>query len=137
MGTSNRRAASPWTPEKVEATRIEILKRAARDASFRQRCLEQPQAAIKEVSGLEPPPGAPRIRFVERLDELVIVLPPLVQTELSDQDLALVSGGLQAEAERISEEMDSAWGKIKGCPTRGDSDGTKDLAKDVQGLRPG
>jgi hypothetical protein len=92
MSAANQRTVGQWTPEKVEATRREVLRRAAEDDTFRRRCLENAAAAIKEVSGLEPPASGPRIRFVERVEEAVILLPPL-HGELADDDLALVTGG--------------------------------------------
>jgi hypothetical protein len=119
--SATQKTASAWTPEKVEVTRAEVLRRAASDASFRRRCLTDPSGAIKEVSGLELPAGVPPVRFVERMEEMVIVLPPLTagRTELADEDLALVAGGvgkraqsLKAEAEAVEAEASSAWGKI-------------------------
>jgi hypothetical protein len=94
MSSANQRTVGQWTPEKVEATRREVLRRASADDAFRRRCLENAAAAIREVSGLEPPATGPRIRFVERVEEVVILLPPL-HGELSDEDLELVTGGLE------------------------------------------
>jgi hypothetical protein len=112
MSSNSGKSEGAWTPMKVEETRNEVLRRAAKDAAFRQRCLKNPSAAIAEVSGLELPEGAPPVRFVERLEEIVIVLPPLAGTELADRDLELVAGGqgLQEKAERAAKDANS--GKI-------------------------
>jgi hypothetical protein len=52
------------------------LRKSASDASFRARCLSTPVAALKDASGLDIPSDAP-IKFVERLDAIVVVLPPV------------------------------------------------------------
>ena len=95
MSPTQQRTAHQWTPAKVEATKRELLRRAAEDRPFRQRCLDDAPAAIKEVSGLDLPADGPRIRFVERLEELVIVLPSMTDSdnEVSDEDLELIAGG--------------------------------------------
>ena len=114
-------SASSWTREKVEQTWRTVIGRAARDAAFRRRCLEDPSSAIREASGLELPAGAPRVRFVERRDEIVVLLPPFTGPgpELADEDLALISGGMKRKQEEIQElqaqleeiNSDDGWSK--------------------------
>jgi hypothetical protein len=52
------------------------LRKSASDASFRARCLSTPVEALKDASGLDVPSDAP-IRFVDRLDAIVVALPPV------------------------------------------------------------
>ena len=53
-----------------------VLRKSASDASFRARCLSTPVEALKDASGLDVPSDAP-IRFVDRLDVIVVALPPV------------------------------------------------------------
>jgi len=48
--------------------------------------------SMKEASGLEIP-AEMKIRFAEKLEEQVFVLPPLGEAELSDEELEGVAGG--------------------------------------------
>ena len=114
MSSINQQNVGPWTPAKVDATKKEVLRRAAEDPAFRKRCLESARAVIKEVSGVELPQGAPPMRFVERLDEIVILLPPLARAggELSDEDLQLVTGGKASKAENSSKWVESIYGGV-------------------------
>ncbi|MEM6706244.1 MAG: hypothetical protein AAF690_26260 [Acidobacteriota bacterium] len=83
---------SDWTPEAVERVQREVLRRASSDSEFRQFCLDNPAGAVKSVSGMEIPENVPTIRFVEKREEMVFVLPPSGDT-LSDADLQQISGG--------------------------------------------
>jgi hypothetical protein len=79
-----------WTKEKYETTLKQLYQRAATDPAFRKRCLENAAAAIKEISGLELTDS--RVRFVEKLEEQVLVLPALVTGgELNEQQLEMVA----------------------------------------------
>lgn len=71
----------------------DIFHKSTTDATYRALALRDPIAAIREA-GVEIPTGA-RIRFVEKLDEEIIVLPAfgLHPDILTDNDLAQVSGG--------------------------------------------
>ena len=114
MSSIQQSTAHEWTPAKVEATKIELLRRAAKDHAFRQRCLDDAPAAIKEVSGLDLPEGAPRVRFVERVEEFVIVLPSLkdADKDLSDKDLELIAGGLAAQQEPDNSKSVPTWESV-------------------------
>ena len=80
-----------WTREKWEETLKALYQRAATDEAFRKLCLEDAAAAIKEISGLDLPEGA-KVRFVEKLEEQVLVL-PTGDEDLSDDDLEVAAGG--------------------------------------------
>jgi hypothetical protein len=80
-----------WTKEKYDETLRQLFQRSATDPAFRKRCLSDAAGAIKEISGLEP---NNKVRFVEKIEEQLLVLPPLVQTgELDEKELDMVAAG--------------------------------------------
>lgn len=69
------------------------MKRCASDAAFREMALQNPEAALKDVSGKDLPEGF-ELRLVSNEGaDLTIVLPDPTSGELSDGDLEAVSGG--------------------------------------------
>lgn len=90
-----------WTPEEVQKT-LEIIKgRITTDEEFRRFCLENPHAAIKELSGKDLPTGL-QVDFSENGEVFLIIeesAAKLPDGELSDQELELVSGGLGNNAD--------------------------------------
>jgi hypothetical protein len=84
--------STAWTKEKYDETLKQLYKKAATDEAFRKRCLKDAAGAIKEISGLDLPAGA-KVRFVEKLEEQVFVLPNSAASELSEEELATVAGG--------------------------------------------
>jgi hypothetical protein len=69
-----------------------VITKATSDADFRAKCLSDPAAALKEVSGLD----VPEIKFAEQADGSSIVLPPLGSDpdELTElEQLDSVAGG--------------------------------------------
>ena len=72
-----------------------IFRRAATDETFRERCLNDPCGAVREISGAEPPAGI-KFRFGEKPVETLFILPPLRKNgnELTERDLANVAGGM-------------------------------------------
>ena len=84
-----------WTEELWQDTLKQLYHRAATDGKFRRRCLEDAHAAIEEISGLAVPEGA-QVRFVEQIDEQVLVLPKLLEegAELTEEELAEAAGGV-------------------------------------------
>ena len=96
------------TKNTKEALKI-ILKKAASDATFRAKALKDPAAALKEA-GVELPAGQ-TIKFVEKIDEVVIALPPIGSNldEISDEQfLQNVAGGGGAQ-----------WSMVVTCTPRG------------------
>lgn len=70
-----------------------ITKRAHEDESYKERLLNDPKMAIREVLGIEPPNN---IEIHENTDQVInIVIPanPNTAGELSDTDLSMISGG--------------------------------------------
>lgn len=70
-----------------------VLSRAAGDPVFRRGLLEEPRGTLRDVLGIELPPGF-TVRFVERGAELDVLLPDSDPgEELSEEDLDAVAGG--------------------------------------------
>jgi hypothetical protein len=92
---------NPQTKEALKA----VLKKASSDEDFRQKCISNPNAAIKEAAGIEVPTGV-EIKFVEPGSAIVVTLPPLGsgEAELDEQVLAAVAagGGAGASTKSVS-----------------------------------
>lgn len=84
-----------WAPQDIEAALQQVLSRARADAAFRELCLKDSDAAVKEAIHQDLPAGF-TVRFVDNARaDLTVVLPDLIQPEkeLSDEDLEVVAGG--------------------------------------------
>ena len=68
-----------------------VFRRALLDPGFRQLALKDPRGAFAQANGV-PAPENVRFRFVESLDEHVLVLPKAVlpQGSLSEIDIARI-----------------------------------------------
>jgi hypothetical protein len=83
---------STWSREKFTEVSAKLFQRAATDAAFRQLCLKDARAAVKEISGMDLPPNNP-LRFAEPQPG-VLILPPFQKArELSEQEMERVAGG--------------------------------------------
>ena len=80
-----------WTADTWEEAIRGVFRRALSDPAFRARALADPRAAFEEVAG-KPAPANLKLRFVEALDEHVLVLPKVVQTQgtLSEIDVCRI-----------------------------------------------
>lgn len=90
MNTAN------WTEEEAQSALGNIMKRATTDPDFRRLVLNNPAAAVLEVTG-KPLPDGFVINVVENEGaDLTVVLPDApVDSELSESELAGVAGGGQ------------------------------------------
>lgn len=77
----------PW-----QASLPALYHRAAHDAEFRSLCLRDARAAIQQLGDFEISVDL-KLRFVEKVDELVIPLPPLAGDHLNLDELDAVAGG--------------------------------------------
>lgn len=86
---------SAWTQEEVNQAIEKVKELSVTDAAFRKLCLENPNEAIKKVSGKEVPEGIV-IKFIENIGaHMTIVLPEAAAAgELSDDALDSVAGGV-------------------------------------------
>jgi len=82
-----------WTEEIIKQTITGIKKKASEDQTFRKLCLDNPDEAIKQISGMEVPEGV-KINIIENDTDIdhTIALPPN-KAELSEQELDNVAGG--------------------------------------------
>ena len=87
-----------WTEEKINQTITDIKKKASEDESFRQLCLNNPNEAIKKISGIEVPEGV-KINIIENEPGIdhTILLPPNIQ-ELSGEELENIAGGRSGDS---------------------------------------
>ena len=83
------------TEEQLRGAIATVAERAAKDQSFREKALKEPVAALNEAGNLDLPPDTP-IRFIDKFEKLLIVLPPFGSdpNEITDEEmLSSVSGG--------------------------------------------
>jgi hypothetical protein len=80
-----------WTTERWEAAVRGVFRRALTDPQFRALALSDPRRAFAEANGVEAPAPV-KLRFVEQLDEHVLVLPKIVgpQDGLSEIDVSRI-----------------------------------------------
>ncbi len=81
----------PWTTERWTDAIRAVFRRALFDPKFRALALTDPRAALAQVVD-EPLPADIKLRFVERLDEQVLVLPSIIhgQGDLSEIDISRI-----------------------------------------------
>jgi hypothetical protein len=84
-----------WTAEDAEKAIRESVNRARTDLAFRNLALKDPNAALREISGKEPPEGLQVKFFDGEGAHVTIVLPEYVadESELTDAQLEQVAGG--------------------------------------------
>ncbi len=82
-----------WTEEKINQVITDIKKKASEDEAFRKLCLDNPNEAIRKISGLEVPEGM-KISIIENESGMdhTIILPPESHT-LKDEYLDQIAGG--------------------------------------------
>ena len=82
-----------WTEEKISQTLAEIDRKAREDRDFRELCLQNPNEAVRRISGQEVPTGI-QIRFIENEGaHMTHVLPDYTGSgdELTENELLQVS----------------------------------------------
>ncbi len=84
-----------WNESEITEVVKKISARAAEDAKFHALALQNPAAAIQEISGKAVPAGI-KIKFcaLEGADFAFVLPDPQVDGELSDSELESVAGGL-------------------------------------------
>lgn len=86
-----------WTKEDFEQVVEQIKEKAAVDEAFRALCVKDIHAAIKQVSGQEPPADM-KIQVIDGAGyHLSVALPPLAKDdggEIEEADLDSVVGGM-------------------------------------------
>lgn len=77
-----------WTTDQWEGAIRAVFRRAMLDDAFRRLALQDPVAAFTAAAGRPPPPGL-RLRFVDQLEEHVLVLPRFVNTQSAPSEIDL------------------------------------------------
>jgi len=86
----------PPTQEQIQSAIAAVAERATKDQAFRERALKEPVVALNEAGSVDLPLNTP-IRFVDKFEKLLIVLPPFGYdpNEITDEEmLGSVSGGI-------------------------------------------
>lgn len=89
-----------WNPEEIKMAFQKVSKRSATDKSFRELCLKDPAAAIREAMGKELPSDY-KVKFIENQGaDATFVLPDFKENpaELNDKELDSVAGGMKCGA---------------------------------------
>lgn len=91
-----------WTVEKANAVFQELKERASKDDAFRELALNNPEAALKELTGLGFPEGVNVTLSLDENGEIVaqtmMAEDPDQDRELDDAELEAVSGGTSFSA---------------------------------------
>jgi len=82
-----------WTEEKINQVIKDIKKKASEDETYRKLCLDKPNEAIKQISGMEVPEGV-KINMIENKPGTAhtIVLPP-EPGSIKDEEMDKIAGG--------------------------------------------
>jgi lipopolysaccharide biosynthesis regulator YciM len=85
---------SNWTPDEVKKAIEEIKTKSSFDHEFRALCFNDINKAVKQVADKEVPKEF-KIDVIETKKgfDQTLVLPPMISSELSDDDLDQVTGG--------------------------------------------
>lgn len=100
-----------WTSAEVAAAVEKLGELASRDCEFRSLCLNDPARAIRQATGKTVPQGY-KIRIIENSPgfDATFVLPDLIRSELSDDELDRVAGG-RGRKEDCSNDSGSCYTK--------------------------
>lgn len=81
----------PWSNERWNDAVRAVFRKALFDPKYRALALADPRAALSQVVA-EPLPADLKLRFVESLDEQVLVLPSIIhgQGDLSEIDISRI-----------------------------------------------
>ena len=84
-----------------------VFRKASYDEAFRALCLQDPQEMLRKHYGVEMDSGY-QVQFSESADGDALVLPPLAQITLQDEDLKIVADGAEMKLARYEN-----WGSEK------------------------
>lgn len=73
----------------------ELIARAWKDESFKKRLLKDPKAVVEELSGEQFPADLKISVFEETPTSVCLVIPRDPDSELTEEDLAKVAGGVK------------------------------------------
>lgn len=84
------------TQAKLQQAISAVIKKASKDAAYRERAIKEPIAVLNEAGGLDLPLNTP-IRFADKVEETLVPLPAFGSDpdEITDEEmLGSVSGGV-------------------------------------------
>ena len=108
-----------WTEEKINQTIIDIKKKASEDESFRKLCMDNPNEAIKQVSGMDVPEGV-KINIIENdmgVDHTIIL--PSDTSDVSKEELDNIAGGRASACNCDGVDVNTACGPYQNQNTCG------------------
>lgn len=83
-----------WTEEKINEIYEAAMRAAMTDEEFRAELLKEPVASIEKLTGVKIPEGFNLKVLEEEPDyDMTILLPPMADDNLSEEELEQVSGG--------------------------------------------
>lgn len=95
-------AASPTTRQELQA---KVIERALKDEAFRKELLSNPTSTIFKELGIEYVPGGPKFQVLEETPNLLYLVLPMSQEQLSavaNSPQALADQELQSLKQRSS-----------------------------------
>ena len=83
-----------WTKEKIDEVYAQVKTLAVTDEEFREKLLADPAAAIQQVAGIALPDDF-KVKVIEEDPQYdaTFVLPMMLNSELSEEDLGKIAGG--------------------------------------------
>ena len=93
------------TEEKIKEVYGEAMRAAVTDEEFRAALLGNPTAAIEKLTGEKLPEGF-KLKVLEEdpAYDMTILLPPMLDDELTDEEMKQIAGGAQETWEQIYEK---------------------------------
>jgi len=102
MNHTRKKKAMNWTEEKIKEVYEAAMRAAMTDEEFRKELLADPKVVIEKLTGAVLPEGF-KLKVLEEDPEcdMTILLPPLLDDELSEEDMDQVAGGKVASQAQI------------------------------------
>lgn len=96
-----------WTEERINEIYSKVMCAAMTDEEYRAALLEDPKGAVKLLTGAELPEKF-KLKVLEEYAEydMTILLPPLLDDELSEEDMDQVAGGKIFSAIRFEKRLE-------------------------------
>ena len=101
-----------WTEEKINEVYEEVMRAAVTDEEFRAALIAEPTVAIEKLTGEKLPEGFKLKVLEEDADsDMTILLPPMLDDELTDEDMEQVAGGGISDIVEKTKHVDEYWEK--------------------------
>lgn len=109
-----------WTQEQINEIYEKVQRTAMTDEEFRAELLADSTAAIEKIAG-QPLPEGFKVKIIENDPQYAatFVLPPMVDDELSDEELDAVAGGFCLVDGSCGAKACAARGEASACAAKG------------------